>query len=69
MSMNETKFGIFSILTFPYLNIVVDDWNMIEKLLSKWWLEIYNAQMFLQEMTNNVGLSYSVGETTQVVLN
>ena len=66
MPIIETKFGIICILTNLWWNIVMDDWNLDEKSLSTWqYLQHCNAQIVLQEMTNTVRLTFSVGDTTQ----
>ena len=36
MSIIETKFGLLCILTTLWWNIVMDNWNLDEKSLSKW---------------------------------
>jgi hypothetical protein len=50
-------------------NVVMDDWNLDEKSLVKWqWSQHYKSIIRsenLQEMTNNVGLAFSVGDTTR----
>jgi hypothetical protein len=50
-------------------NIVMDDWNLDEKSLGKWqqlWQcrPITPQEIKSQTMTNNVGLAFSVGDTT-----
>ena len=43
-------------------NIVMDDWNLDENSLDK-WQKIYNPPKSLQGITNNIGLTFSVGDT------
>ena len=49
-------------------NIIMEDWNLGENLLSKWYyLQQYKsviAIIVLQGMANIVGLTISVGDTT-----
>ena len=48
-------------------DIVMDDWDLDEKTLGKWqYLQHYKPiipHKKLQVMTNNVGLTFSVGDT------
>ena len=69
MSIIETNFGIFCILTIVQWNIVIDDWQLDGNSLSKGqWLQQRNsivpAFVLLQGMTNNVRFTYGVGDTT-----
>jgi hypothetical protein len=57
-----------SLVTNLWWNIVMDDWNLNEKPLVK-WQQLQHCkstipQMFLQGMTNNIGSTFSVGDTT-----
>jgi hypothetical protein len=57
-----------SLVNNLWWNIVTDDWNFDEKHIGKcWYLQHYKSiipQFFLQGMTNSVGLTISVNDTT-----
>ena len=57
-----------SLVNNLWWNIVMDDWNLDEKSLDKWqYSQQHNSiipQKVLQRMTNNAGLTFSVGDTT-----
>ena len=68
MPIIEVKFGIICILTDLWWNIVIDGWNLVEKLLSKWHYQQHSISMmsklYLVGMTNIVKLTFSVGDST-----
>ena len=59
-----------SLVSNLWWNMVMDDWNLDEKLLGKWqYLQHCKSiipQKNLQGMRNNVGLTFTVGDTTTV---
>ena len=57
MPITETKFGVLCILTNLWWDVVMVDWNLDGKLLSKWRFlqhctSSWNARILLQGMTN-----------------
>ena len=73
MPIIETKFGIICIVTNMWWNIVVDDWNLDVRSLSKWQkLQHYKSiipNLFYKKRQYNVRLTLSVHDTTPGVHN